>query len=331
VKPVSRANVVLVAFMIAALLSGADRTANAASQPYPDKSRSLNHIVPYPPGGQSEIVGRIIASLLEKELGIPVNVVIKSGAGGQVGVTELVRSRPDGYTMGLLVFPTVITTSLDPDRKAIYTRKSFELLAVHHKDPGIIAVKGDSPYKTLKDLMDAAKAKPGSIRTTTSGILSDDHIAAMAAQQAGGVKFAIVHFDGATPGRTAVLGGHVEAYFGNASEIPSQVKGGEMRILAVLDNKRSRFYPDVKTAEEQGYPVFSGVHQGVALPIGAPKEARDVLVKALKRVITGDEFAKQLEKTALDPLYMDPQEYSAFWSEFESGIKKWIEIGKQKN
>lgn len=102
-----------------------------------------------------------------------------------------------------------------------------------------------------------------------------------------------------------------------------------MRILAVLDNKRSRFYPDAKTAEEQGYPVFSGVHQGVALPAGAPREARDVLVKALKQVITSNEFAKQLEKTALDPLYMDAQEYSAFWSEFESGIVKWIDVCKK--
>jgi tripartite-type tricarboxylate transporter receptor subunit TctC len=327
-KPVSRNTFVLVGFMIAALLSGADRAANAASTTYPDKSRSVNYICPYPPGGSADVSARIISALLEKEMGIPVIVVNKSGAGGQVGVTELARSRPDGYAIGTIVFPTVITTYNDPDRKAIYSRKSFELLASYMKDPGIIAVKEDSPYKTMKDLMDAAKANPESIRTTTAGILSDDHIAAMMAQEVGGVKFSIVHFDGATPGRVAVLGGHVEAYFGNASEIVSQVRGGQMRILAVMDHNRSPFYPDVKTAEEQGYPIFSGVQHGLAMPAGAPKQARDFLVEALKRVIPSDEFTKQMTKVALQPLYRDPQEYSAFWSEYESEIVKWVAISK---
>jgi tripartite-type tricarboxylate transporter receptor subunit TctC len=259
-KHLGRINIVLIAFMIAALLSGTDHTANAASKTYPDKSRSVTYICPYPEGGSASVSGRIVSALIGKEMGIPVELVIKSGAGGQVGVTELTRSRPDGYTIGLIVFPTVITTYNDPDRKAIYSRKSFELLGSHMKDPGVIVVKGDSPYKTLKEFLDAAKAKPGSIKTTTSGILSDDHIAAVMTQQVAGVKFAIVHFDGATPGRVAVLGGHVEAYYGNASEVVGQVKGGEMRILAVMDDKRSPFYPDVKTAEEQGYPIFSRKH-----------------------------------------------------------------------
>jgi tripartite-type tricarboxylate transporter receptor subunit TctC len=329
-KPVNRVNAILVTFMIAALLSGADRAADAASKTYPDKSRTVNYIVPYPAGGSAEVSGRIVSAMLAKEMGTQVEAVIKSGAGGQVGVTELTRSRPDGYTIGLIVFPTVITTYNDPDRKAIYSRKSFELLGSHMKDPGVIVVKGDSPYKTLKDFIDAAKAKPGSIRTTTSGILSDDHIAAVMTQQAAGVKFAIVHFDGATPGRTAVLGGHVEAYYGNASEVLGQVRGGEMRILAVLDEKRSPFFPDVKTAEEQGYPIFSGVQHGVAMPAATPNEARDVLVAAYKRAITGAEFKDRMAKVALQSIFLDSQEYSDFWAKYESGIVKWIDICKKE-
>jgi tripartite-type tricarboxylate transporter receptor subunit TctC len=329
-KPVSRVNVVLVAFMIAVLLPGADPIANAASRTYPDKSRSLSYICPYPAGGSAEVSGRIVSTLLGKELGIPAELIVKAGAGGQVGVTELTRSRRDGYTVGLIVFPTVITTYNDPDRKAIFSRKSFELLGSHMKDPGVIVVRADGPFKTLKDMIDAAKAKPGSIRTTTSGILSDDHIAAVMTKQVAGVKFAIVHFDGATPGRTAVLGGHVEAYYGNASEVLGQVRGGEMRILAVLDEKRSPFYPDVKTAEEQGYPIFSGVQHGVAMPAGVPNEARDVLVAAYKRAITSDEFKDRMEKVALQSLYLDPQEYSAFWARYEAGIVKWIDVCKKE-
>jgi len=329
-KQVCRVSIVLVAFMVAALWSGADRTANAAAKAYPDKSRSINFIVAYPPGGGTDTTARVMTPLLEKEMGLPVNIVNKGGAGGQLGFTEIARAKPDGYTIGYLILPTVITIYLDPDRKAVFSKKSFDLLAMQDNDPGVIAVKGDSPYKTMKELMDAAKAKPGSIRACTSGIMSDDHIAAMMTEQVAGVKLAIVHFDGGGPSRTAVLGGHVEIYYGNASEIRPQVKGGEMRILSVMDKKRSRFYPDVKTAEEQGYPIFSGVHRGVGMPVGAPQEVRDTLAKALKNVITGEEFTKKMENISYDTLYMDPQKYSAFWSDYETGAKKWVEMGRQK-
>jgi tripartite-type tricarboxylate transporter receptor subunit TctC len=309
------------ATMLATAAVGAD---------WPDKSRVINFIVAYPPGGGTDTTARVMTPLLEKELGVPVQIVNKGGAGGQIGFGELARARPDGYTIGYLILPTVPTIYLDPDRQAAFSRKSFDLIAMQDSDPGVLAVQVSSPFKTLKDFVDAAKAAPGKVRVATSGIMSDDHIAAMMAQQAGGVKFAIVHFDGGGPSRTAVLGGHVEAYFGNASEIRSQVTGGELRILSVFDKKRSRFYPDIKTAEEQGYPIFSGVHRGVAMPAGASKEVRAYLVEALKRVITGDEFAKRMEKISYDPLYMDPQKYSAFWSEYELGAKKWVEMGKQK-
>ena len=268
----------LVAFLTLMLFPGVNRDGSAQTKTYPDKSRPINVIVAYPPGGGTDVAARVMTSLLEKEMGMPVVVLNKGGAGGQIGFTEIARSRPDGYTIGYLILPTVITTYLDPDRKAVFSRKSFELLAMQDTDPGILAVKGDSPYKTMRDLMDAAKAKPGSIRACTAGILSDDHIAAMMAEQLGGVKFAIVHLDGAVPGRIAVLGGHVEAYFGNVSEVRSQVSGGAMRILSVFDKKRSRFYPDVKTAEEQGYPMFSGVYHGIGIPAGTPREVRDFLV-----------------------------------------------------
>jgi tripartite-type tricarboxylate transporter receptor subunit TctC len=329
-KHLCRFNVILVAFITLLLLPGLNLTGSAQTKGYPDKSRSVNAIVAYPPGGGTDVAARVMTLLLEKEMGIPVVVLNKGGAGGQIGFTEIARSRPDGYTIGYLIIPTVITTYLDPERKALFSRKSFDLLAMQDTDPGVLAVKGDSPYKIMKDLMDAAKAKPGSIRACTAGILSDDHMAILMAEQLGGVKFAIVHLDGAVPGRIAVLGGHVEAFFGNASEVRSQVSGGAMRVLSVFGKKRSRFYPDIKTAEEQGYPMFSGVYHGIGIPAGAPREVRDFLVEALKRVITSDEFIQRMEKMSYEPIYMDPQQYSAFWSEYESGARKWVEIGKQQ-
>jgi tripartite-type tricarboxylate transporter receptor subunit TctC len=297
---------------------------------FPEKGRSVTLIVSYPPGGGTDITGRLLGPMLEKELGTPVQVLNKPGAGGQVGFTEISRSRPDGYTIGYMILPTVITTYLDPTRQSVFSRKSFELLALQDNDPGVIAVKATGPYKTLKDLIDAAKANPGKIRTTTSGILSDDHIAAMTTEQVAGVKFAIVHFDGSAPGRNAVLGGHVEVFYGNVSEMQAQVSSGEMRLLAVMDKQRTKFYPDLKTAEEQGHKIYSGVHRGIAMPAGAPKEVRDVLSEALKKVITSDEFRVRMEKLTYAPMYMDPQTYTTFWGDYENQGKKWVEWAKEK-
>jgi len=313
------------AFLTVLVILGLALPALAPAAGFPEKGRPITLIVAYPPGGGTDVTARLLAPMLEKELGTPVQVLNKPGAGGQIGYTELSRSRPDGYTIGYLILPTVITTYLDPERKAVFSRKSFELLALQDNDPGIIAVKATGPYKTLKDLIDAAKAKPGTIRTTTSGILSDDHIAAMLTEQAADVKFAIVHFDGSAPGRNAVLGGHVEAFYGNVSEMQAQVAAGEVRLLAVMDRQRGKFYPDVKTAEEQGYKIYSGVHRGIGMPAGAPKEVRDALSEALGKVITSQEFGQRMEKLTYAPLYMDPQKYTSFWSEYEIQAKQWVE------
>jgi tripartite-type tricarboxylate transporter receptor subunit TctC len=321
----------LVALATAVLLLGA-WLSPAAAATYPDKSRTITHIVAYPPGGGTDVTARLIAPMLEKELGAPVQVVNKPGAGGQVGFTELSRSRPDGYTIGNLILPTVITTYLDPDRKAVFSRKSFELLALQDNDPGILAVKASAPYKSLKDIVDDARKNPGKIRTVTSGILSDDHIAAMLTEQVAKIKFSIVHFDGSAPGRTAVLGGHVEAFYGNASEVLAQVKGGEMRVISVFDRQRSKFYPDVKTAAEEGFPIFSGVHRGIGMPSGAPKDVVATLAKALGKIITSDEFNEKMGKLGYAPLYMDPEKYAGFWAEYENNARnqKWVEMGKTK-
>ena len=247
---------------------------------YPEKGKAISFIVQYAPGGGSDVAARVLAPLMEKDLGTPVQVVNKEGAGGQVGFTAMTTSKPDGYTIGWVVLPTVITTYLDPERKAVFSRKSFDLIGMHDMDPGIVAVRSDSPYKTMKDLVEAAKKNPEKIRACTAGILSDDHIAILKTEQLSGAKFAVVNMDGSAAGRTALLGGHIEAFYGNQSELTSQVKSGDVRLLAIFDKKRSAYYPDVPTAEEQGYKIEGGVHHGLALPAGAPKEVFDALVKA---------------------------------------------------
>ena len=137
-----------------------------------------------PAGGSTDVGARILAGLAEKDFGQPVTVVNKAGAGGQIGFTDIARARPDGYTLGFLNLPGMNTITLDPERKAAFTIDSFIPIVNQVLDPGFIWVKGDSPYKTLADLVDAAKKNPGKISACTTGILSDDHLAILMVQEA---------------------------------------------------------------------------------------------------------------------------------------------------
>lgn len=122
----------------------------------------------------------------------------------------------------------------------------------------------------------------------------------------------------------------MEAFYGNVSEMEAQVRAGEIRLLAVMDRQRTKFYPDLKTAEEQGYKIFSGVHRGIGMPAGAPKDVVDALSGALGKVIRSDEFREKMEKLTYAPLYMDPQTYAKFWTEYETQAKQWVEWSKAR-
>src|SRR5665647_1207380 len=151
--------------------SAATAAPAAAKSTFPEKGKTITIIVPVNAGGGSDVSTRLMLPALEKILGTSVQVENKPGAGQQLGHTEFSKSKPDGYTIGMTNLPTTLTTYLDKERQAVYNRKTFQTIAAPVMDPGAIFVKADSPYKTLKDLVDAAKAKPSTIKGSTTGIL----------------------------------------------------------------------------------------------------------------------------------------------------------------
>ena len=204
-------------------------------------------------------------------------MVNKGGAGGQVGWTEMVRQKPDGYYIGYINLPATNTVILDPERKAIFTEKDFTPIINQVLDPGVIWVRADSPYKTVQDLIDAAKKAPSTIRTATTGILSDDHLAILMTEEAApGAIFRIVHLDGGATQLKEIMAGNIDAAFDNVGSIATRVKSGEVRALAVMDDVRSKFMPDVPTMKELGYPtVMSNSTRGIAGPKGMPGAGRE--------------------------------------------------------
>jgi tripartite-type tricarboxylate transporter receptor subunit TctC len=157
---------------------------------YPTRGRAITIIVPFAPGGANDIAARLQAPALEKELGVSVVVVNKPGASTQVGMTQLVQAKPDGHTLGLLTLPGAMQAYLDPSRKAIYSRKDFTVVALQSWDPNGLAVKADSPYKNLKDLVAAARVNPEKVKIGTSGLLSTDHMVLLLLQKVAAVKVA---------------------------------------------------------------------------------------------------------------------------------------------
>src|SRR5688572_17273377 len=266
---------------LAVLLSAAP----AAAADFPTKPLQL--MVAFPAGGGTDVAARIVASIAEKHLGQTIVVVNRGGAGGQVGWTDMSRARPDGYYLGFINLPALNTMILDPERKAIFKPDAFLPVINQVLDPGVIWVRADSPYKTLKDLLEAAKKTASKISAATTGILSDDHLAILMMEEAfPGAIFRIVHLEGGAPQMTAILGGHLDVAFDNVGSVFRRIRTGEVRALAVLDTRRSPFLPDVPTTPELGFKtIISSSTRGIAVPRGTPeavvKKLQDVFKKAM--------------------------------------------------
>lgn len=288
---------------------------------YPAKGKTITLIVPWAAGGAADIQARILATALERDLGVPVVVVPKPGAGTQVGITELVRSKPDGYTFAMVTFASTPFTYLDPERKASYGRKDLLPVANQVWDPVALAVVTESPYKSLRDLVDAAKTKPGQIKVGDDGIQSSSRIGMLVFERLAGVKFGAVHFEGAPPSLNALLGGHVDASALMVANLPPHVKSGKVRVLGVMDRERYKFLPEAETFEEQGYKIVSGASRGYVLPAGTPKEIVDILSQAIKRAIESEELKKKMDEVTQVQRYMGPAEYAAYWDEFDAEVK----------
>lgn len=306
--------------------------AAASAADYPAKGKSITMILGTSAGGSTDVGARILAAALEKELAVNGNriqVENKPGAGWQIGLTALARSRADGYTIGFTILPQTITNYLDPERKAVFDRKSFQPLGMQVVDPGVIAVKASSPYKTLKDVIDAAKANPNKLKASATGILSDDHLAVLQLQKLTDTKFAIVQFDGSAKAITALLGGHTDVYFGNVGDTYPQAKAGEVRVLGVMDDEESRFLPG-KTTFSQGIKLESSSSRGLSAPTGTPKEIVDFLAGVIKKAIADPEHMKKMEEQGLTVRYMDPAKMEKYWADMEEQIKPLMGLAKEK-
>jgi tripartite-type tricarboxylate transporter receptor subunit TctC len=313
-----------------ALMSLALAGGMAGAQDFP--SRTVEVMVAYPAGGSTDIGARIVAAIAEKQLGQPIIVVNKGGAGGQVGWTDMARRKPDGYFIGYINMPAINTVILDPERKAIFDADAFVPIINQVLDPGVIWVRADSRYKSLKDLVEAARKAPNTIRAADTGILSDDHLAILMLEEAApGAIFRIVHLAGGAAQMQEIMAANVDVAFDNVGSIVPRVRSGEVRALAVLDDRRSKFLPEVPTAAELGYPsVISRSARGIAGPKGLPAPVVNKLVEVFRKAMEDPEHVRRMESTGLALKIMVGAEYERYYQEAHEQAKKYVEWARNR-
>jgi len=254
-------------------------TAGIAIAEYPD--RPITYIIPFNPGGESDITARLQEPVLEEILGVDINVTHKPGGGGAVAWSEFQRTaKPDGYTLIGVNIPHIIGQPL-LRKDTGYETNGFDLIMWFHFTPNALIVRADSPFKTLKDFIDYAKAHPKVVTVGGSGRYSANHLETLRLERAAGIKLTYIPHTGTGPLAPAILGGHLTALM-NYSMLPVQL-GDKVRVLAIASDERVETLPNAPTFKEQGYDIVGGAFRGVAAPKGTPKEITAKLADAFTK------------------------------------------------
>jgi tripartite-type tricarboxylate transporter receptor subunit TctC len=304
---------------------------NAPAAAWPEKGRVITMYIPWGAGGGSDMAGRMIAQFLEPELGVKVVVLNKPGGGSQVGTTEyLQKAGTDGYTILLASLPSSHAAYLDPDRKAMYGMKDIQLVANFGWSPAGLAVK-KGKYKTLKELVDKAKANPGKVRITAGGPLSPADLAIILLEKSAGISVGHMFYDQQGEQRAALLGEHVDAESNPSFELVPGQKSGEIETLAIFDTTRSIYLPDVKTAEEQGFKdIVIGYGAGFSYKAGTHKAIVDKFASAVEKIGKIPEYQAKCEKLGLAPEILTGEKYAAVWKHSENIVKAVLDEMSQK-
>jgi tripartite-type tricarboxylate transporter receptor subunit TctC len=304
-------------------------TASALAQPYPSKPIRL--VVPFPPGGGTDIFARQIATKLSESLGWVVVVDNKPGAGGNIGVDIAAKSPADGYTV---VLGQTSNLAINP---TLYGKLPYDPL----KDlvpvvgvaaaPVVLVVAANSPYTSLADVVAAARAKPGAIMYASPGNGTVSHLAGERLQRAAGVRFEHIPYKGSSQAMTDVIGGNVALFMASVPSALAQINGGKLRAIAVTSDRRIAQLPDVPTVAESGYKDFEATTwYGLLVPSGTPPAVVETLNREVNRVLQLPEVRAQIAAEGGEPLGGTPEKFAslmrseyALWGRVvkESGAK----------
>ena len=298
--------------------------AGAAAQAWPVKPIRL--MVPFPPGGSTDIVARIVAQKLSERLGQSIVIENRGGAGGTIGTAIVAKAAPDGYTLG------VASTSTHVVAPGVYAKldydavKDFAPIGMMAVSPYLLAVNPAVPAQTLRELVALAKKQPGRLNYASAGVGSTTHLAMEMLKHASGTFMLHIPYNGNGPAGTALVGGQVEILFGSLPSLLPHAKSGRVRALAVGTPKRSPSLPEVPTVAESGYPGFdASLWLALMAPAGTPQPIIERLSKELLAVVTAADTREAFDKAGTEPLPGSPAELAAM---IRDGVPKYAQIIK---
>lgn len=290
-------------------------------------SQPIQIVVGFPPGGSADNAARVVGDGLGKELGQPVIVVNKPGAGTNIAAQFVSKAPADGYTLLFGGTSLVYSPGLLYPSMKVNLATDFSSIGGVVSSPLLLVVRQDSPYHDIKQLMSAAKAKPGDINYGSTGSGVSPQIAMEMLNARAGVKMTHVPYKGTAPMLTAILAGDVDVAFDVASSSVPMVQAGKMRALAVSSTTRLKFLPQVPTAEEAGYSGFDvTAWYGLSAPKGTPAAVVQKINVALQKVLANREVQSTLAKTGNDVMPGSSKDYQSFLS---SEHQKWTTAVKQ--
>jgi len=314
---------------VAAIVAAVAIAGAAAQDAFP--SRPIQLIVPFPPGGVADITGRPTAAIMSKILKQPIVVVNKPGAGGAVGMAQAARAAPDGYTLLMALSSISVLPVADrlQGRTPSYELDQLAPVALISADPTVLVVRADGPYKTLKDLVDAAKARPGEINYASSGVYGTLHVAMEIFAAAADIKLFHIPYQGGGPAVAALLGGQIDALASGPAAAMGQIKGGKMRALAVWGDTRLASLPDVPSMKELGYDAMFFIWSGLFAPAALPAPIMDRLRQAARQTVDDREFQEAMIKIETPIAYLDAPAFKIFLERDAKRLEAAVErIGK---
>ncbi len=308
------------AVLASALILPASVVLASGNGNYPDKP--VNYIIPFGPGGESDITARHQQPYFKKMFNQDLVISYKPGGGGAVGWSQLNGMKGDGYTIMGINLPHIV---IKPKQKDVgFSTEDITGVYMFHYTPDALVVTSDSPFKTLQDVIDYAKANPGKLTASGSGKGTANHLAQIQFDKMAGIKTTYVAFKGTGKAVTALLGEQVKAEWGYTSV--GAKHEGKVRLLAVAMEERHPKFPDVPTFKELGFDLVSGAYRGIAVPKSTPEPVRVKLSEMIAQINADPEFRKRMENDGMALLDVGYADYKAF---VDAKAKVYLEAARE--
>jgi tripartite-type tricarboxylate transporter receptor subunit TctC len=285
-------------------------------------------IVPFPPGGLADIVGRPVAEALGRELAQPVVIENKSGAGGGIGMAQVAKAPPDGYTILMALSSYSVLPEADSilGRQQMYAYNALRPVARITADPTVLAVRADAPWKTVQDFIEDARKRPGAINFGSSGNYGTMHVPMEILKQVTNVRMTHIPYTGAGPAVVALLSGQVDAVASGPATVLQHVKAGKLRVLAHWGTSRLETMPDVPSLKQAGYDAEYAQWSGLFVPAATPEPIVQRL-RAAARAAANDTKVKEVIMNAGSPvLYQDTPEFEKY---VQNDVKRMQDVVKR--